>query len=31
VNHPVATNPDDRLREQARQHGWPILELFSVS
>jgi HAD superfamily hydrolase (TIGR01490 family) len=31
VNHPVATNPDDRLREQALQRGWPILELFSAS
>ena len=31
VDHPVATNPDDRLREQAHQRGWPILELFSVS
>ena len=31
VNHPVATNPDDRLREQAQQRGWPVLELFSAS
>jgi HAD superfamily hydrolase (TIGR01490 family) len=31
VNHPVATNPDDRLREQALQRGWPILELFTAS
>ena len=31
VDHPVATNPDDRLREHARQRGWPILELFSAS
>jgi HAD superfamily hydrolase (TIGR01490 family) len=31
VNHPVATNPDDRLREQAHQRGWPILELFTAS
>ena len=31
VNHPVATNPDDRLREQALQRGWPILELFTTS
>jgi len=31
VDHPVATNPDDRLRDQARQRGWPILELFSAS
>ncbi len=28
VQHPVATNPDARLREHARQMGWPILELF---
>ncbi|NBU44132.1 MAG: HAD family hydrolase [Betaproteobacteria bacterium] len=31
VNHPVATNPDDQLREQALQRGWPILELFTAS
>jgi len=31
VNHPVTTNPDDRLREQALQRGWPILELFTAS
>jgi HAD superfamily hydrolase (TIGR01490 family) len=29
VNHPVATNPDDRLRNLAQQRGWPILELFT--
>jgi HAD superfamily phosphoserine phosphatase-like hydrolase len=28
VQRPVATNPDARLREHARQMGWPILELF---
>jgi HAD superfamily hydrolase (TIGR01490 family) len=28
VNHPVATNPDDRLRAIATQRGWPILDLF---
>jgi HAD superfamily hydrolase (TIGR01490 family) len=28
VNHPVATNPDDRLRAIALDKGWPILELF---
>ena len=28
VQHPVATNPDTRLREHARQQGWPLLELF---
>lgn len=29
VSHPVATNPDDRLRQEATQRGWPILELFA--
>jgi HAD superfamily hydrolase (TIGR01490 family) len=29
VNHPVATNPDERLRSLAHQRGWPILELFT--
>ena len=28
VQHPVATNPDVRLREHAQALGWPILELF---
>lgn len=28
VTHPVATNPDDRLREIATQRGWRILDLF---
>jgi HAD superfamily hydrolase (TIGR01490 family) len=28
VNHPVATNPDDRLRAIAAQRGWRILDLF---
>ena len=28
VNHPVATNPDDRLRAIATERGWRILELF---
>ena len=28
VNHPVATNPDQRLRAIASQRGWRILELF---
>lgn len=28
VNHPVATNPDPRLRALAVQRGWPILDLF---
>ena len=29
VSHPVATNPDDRLRHEAKQRGWPVLELFA--
>ena len=29
VNHPVATNPDERLRVVALERGWRILELFS--
>ncbi len=28
VQHPVATNPDVRLRDHALKSGWPILELF---
>ena len=28
VKHPVATNPDDRLRAIATQRGWRILDLF---
>ena len=28
VTDPVATNPDDTLREYALAHGWRILELF---
>ena len=28
VDHPVATNPDDRLREIAAHRGWRILDLF---
>jgi HAD superfamily hydrolase (TIGR01490 family) len=27
VDHPVAVNPDDTLRETARERGWPILDL----
>lgn len=30
VDHPVATNPDDRLRLLASQRGWRILELFQA-
>ncbi len=29
VNHPVATNPDERLHALAVQRGWPVLNLFS--
>ena len=29
VNHPVATNPDARLRAVAQQRGWRILDLFT--
>ncbi|AVO50300.1 HAD-IB family hydrolase [Melaminivora suipulveris] len=29
VDHPVATNPDARLRALATERGWPILELFA--
>jgi HAD superfamily hydrolase (TIGR01490 family) len=28
VDHPVATNPDDRLRVTATERGWRILDLF---
>ena len=27
VGHPVAVNPDFRLRQTAHQHDWPILDL----
>ena len=29
VSNPVATNPDDRLRDEANKRNWPILELFA--
>jgi phosphoserine phosphatase len=29
ASHPVATNPDARLREHAMNKQWPILELFA--
>ena len=29
VDHPVATNPDPRLRALAQQRGWRILDLFT--
>ena len=25
VGHPVAVSPDDRLKEHARRHDWPVL------
>jgi phosphoserine phosphatase len=28
VQHPVATNPDDRLRALAHERAWPLLDLF---
>ena len=28
VNHPVATNPDERLRRIAAERGWRILDLY---
>ncbi len=28
ATHPVATNPDERLRALAVERGWRILELF---
>ncbi len=30
ANHPVATNPDTRLRAVAVERGWRILDLFST-
>ena len=29
VSHPIATNPDPRLRGEAEKRQWPILELFA--
>src|SRR6266702_184718 len=29
VTHPVATNPDARLRAIAVERGWPVIELFA--
>ena len=28
ATHPVATNPDERLRQLASERGWRILDLF---
>lgn len=30
VNHPIATNPDARLRALALERHWPILDLFGT-
>jgi phosphoserine phosphatase len=27
VSHPIATNPDNQLREIAEERGWDILDL----
>jgi len=27
VSHPIATNPDNQLREIAEERGWGILDL----
>jgi HAD superfamily hydrolase (TIGR01490 family) len=29
VTHPVATNPNARLRAHAQAHGWPIMNIFN--
>ena len=29
VTHPVATNPNGKLSEHARAHGWPIINIFT--
>ena len=29
VDHPVATNPDERLRALAQERGWRVLDLFT--
>ncbi len=29
VSNPIATNPDERLRNEANKRNWPILELFA--
>ena len=31
VGHPVAVNPDERLRAQALDRGWPVLQLASTA
>ena len=30
ADHPVATNPDERLRALAGRQGWPVLDLFAA-
>ena len=27
VDNPVAVDPDDKLRQHAQQHGWPVISL----
>ncbi|MEZ7815378.1 MAG: HAD-IB family hydrolase, partial [Burkholderiaceae bacterium] len=29
ASHPVATNPDDKLKVIATERGWPVLDLFN--
>jgi len=29
VTHPVATNPDAKLRVIAAERNWPVIELFA--
>ncbi len=29
VSHPVATNPNDKLKTHAAAHGWQLIELFN--
>jgi HAD superfamily hydrolase (TIGR01490 family) len=29
VTHPIATNPDDRLRSLALERNWPVLDIFA--
>jgi len=31
VTHPVATNPDDKLREMAQSRNWRIIDLFKTT
>ena len=29
VSHPVATNPNAKLKQHAAEHGWPHIDLFN--